>query len=517
MTDPQSLLGDVRGIGRDFALDALPRGFVWDMIDFIPNRRGARLEARGPWAYHSTSAMAGTCWSGKHAPFSKGARLLVHAGPNLYSHGIGAPAAPVNLGAFFGSTLVNGVMLYDRAYWADGAGLAVPKRVRFDGTTFTIESIHAAAPKGKLAEVYKGRLILTGDPAQPQRVYFSQLENEPLGGPPFGPMAAWDALSYMDTARSVTAFVPMSAQILCFHSKSIEKLRGSIPPGANLESDMFMDLFTDQLGCEDPASICNWQENVIFANPRGVHLTDGATIRSLSDQGSIGDLWRTLYERKIPGTQVVCGVFLDYLFVTILSDVQAGTPPENLPVTLCCDLNNRTWFRLSNIDVTCYIESEQGVEEMWGGIDATFKLIEISPVFYGHLDLPESGVIPPTVVDSVDGDGKPVLPLLDLGFKKLGPEGVKRMRHIYVSHQSQRTTVPAEVFQVEYRVNPAPLRTDFAVAGTLPSQQQYTRSRVNVGRRGYGIQIVLRQILPTYLTRIYDIQAGEWAQDRGKL
>jgi hypothetical protein len=281
---------------------------------------------------------------------------------------------------------------------------------------------------------------------------------------------------------------------------------------------MFIDMFSDQQGCEDPASIVQWQENVIFANSRGVHLTDGATIRSLTDQGSVGDFWRTLYERKRAGTQVVAGVFLDYLFVTVLTNFQAGTPPENLPVTFVCDLNNRTWFRLSNIDVTCYIESEQGVEEMWGGLDLPSRqLIKISPTFYGHVDLPESGVPPPTVVDSVDGDGKPVLPLLDLGFKKLGPEGVKRLRHVYVSHQSQRTTTPAEIFSVEYRVNPAPIRTDFMVAGTLPSEQQYTRSRVNIGRRGYGIQVVLRQVLPTYLTRIYDVQVGEWAQDRGKL
>jgi hypothetical protein len=517
VAQPQSILQDVKGIGRDFAIDSLPRGFVWDMIDFIPNRRGARLEMRGPWEYHSTVAMAGTCWSGKHAAFSKGARLLVSAGPNLYSHPVGAAGAPVLLGTLFPLTLTNGVMLYDRCYFADGQGLQVPKRVRFDGTTFTIESLHNTAPKAKLVETYKSRLIATGDPSQPQRVYFSELETDPIGGPPFGPMAQWDTGSYIDTAREVKAFAPMGAQILAFHAKSIEKIRGSIPPGANLDTDMFMDAFTDQQGCEDPASVVQWQENVIFANSRGVHLTDGATIRSLSDQGSIGDLWRTLFERKRSGTQVMCGVFLDYLFVTVLTNFQTGIPPENLPVTLVCDLNNRSWFRLSNIDATCMIESEQGVEEMWCGIDGTNRLIEISPTFFGHIDLPESGIPPATVVDSVDGDGKPVLPLLDLGFKKLGPEGVKRLRHIYVSHQSQRVTTPANIFQVEYRVNPAPIRTDFMLAGILPSEQQYTRSRVNVGRRGYGIQVVVRQILPTYITRIYDVSIGEWAQDRGKL
>lgn len=512
MAEPQSLLDVVSGIGRDFAIDALPKGFVWDMIDYIPNRRGARLEGRGPWAYHSTSALGGTVWGGKHAPFTKGAKLLVHAGANLYDHPFGTtPGAATSIGALFASSLQNGVMLRDRVYFSDGAGLLVPKVVTYTGATPTIAALGASAPKPKLIEVYKDRLIATADPANPSRVRFSPIETDG------GPLGTWDSTSWFDLSRPITAWAPMASQILCFQSKSIEKLRGSIPPGVNLESDMFPEMFSDQMGCVDPQSVCNWQENVIFANARGVHLTDGATIRSLSDQGSIGDLWRTLYERKRAGTQVVSGVFLDYLFVTILSDIQAGIPPENLPVTLVCDLNNRTWFRLSNIDVTCYIESESGVEEMFGGMDVTNRIIRISPLFYGHIDLPETGAPPPTVVDSVDGDGKPVLPLLDLGFKKLGPEGVKRLRHIYVAHQSQRTTVPAEIFQVEYRVNPAPFRTDFQVAGTLASQQQYTRSRVNVGRRGYGIQIVLRQILPTYITRIFDIAVGEWPQDRGKL
>jgi hypothetical protein len=516
---PQSLIADVRGIGRDFAIDSLPPGFVWDIIDYIPNRRGARLEGRGPWKYTHAGAFPGTIWGGKHGILKFGSRLYVHAGPNLYVVDTVAGTWAL-VGTLFPSGLQNGVTHRDRVYWSDGSGAAVPKRVTYlGGTSYTLESINAGAPKAKLLDVYKDRIIVTADPAQPQRVSFSPLEIDGTS-PNFGPMGTWDPLSYIDTSRAVSAFAPMGAQILAFHAKSIEKIRGSIPPGANLDSDMFLDMFSDQMGCEDPQSVCNWQENVLFANQRGVHLTDGATIRSLTDQGSIGDFWRTLYGRKRSGTQVVCGVFLDFLLVTVLTDFQTGTPPENLPVTLVCDLNNRSWFRLSNFDVTCWIESERYIEECWGGLDADKRLTQISDAFYGHVDLPESGVPTPPVVDSIDGDGKPVLPLLDIGFKKLGPEGVKRLQHIYVAHQTQMAGVAnggAQVLQVEYRVNPAPTRTDFAVAGTIPNQLQYTRNRVNVGRRGYGIQIVVRHLVPTYLTRLYDVAVGEWAQDRGKL
>jgi hypothetical protein len=110
-----------------------------------------------------------------------------------------------------------------------------------------------------------------------------------------------------------------------------------------------------------------------------------------------------------------------------------------------------------------------------------------------------------------------VLPLLDLGWHRLGPEGVKRLRHIYVSQQTQQVGIPTDVFDVQYRVNIGTERTDFVSAGHLPTQQLYTRNRLNVGRRGYGIHVVVEQIAPTYLTRLYDVSVGEWAQDRGKL
>ena len=120
-----------------------------------------------------------------------------------------------------------------------------------------------------------------------------------------GRPAAWDALSYVDTARAVTAFAPMWAQILVFHTTAIEKIRGTIPPGTNLDPDMFSTRSPTRSAATTRARSCDWQENVIFANSRGVHLTDGATMRSLTEQGGIGDFWRTIYERKRAGTQVV--------------------------------------------------------------------------------------------------------------------------------------------------------------------------------------------------------------------
>ena len=521
MANPQSLLEDVRGLGRDFAIDGLPRGFVWDLIDYIPNRRGAKLEGRGPWSYHTTgSPLAGTIWGGKHAAFSKGQKLLVWGGNTLYDHPIAAPGTPSSIGTLFTSGLQNGVMLRDRVYFADGQGLAVPKRVSWDGVSApVIESIHSSAPKAKLVEVYKEYLIAAGDPANPQNLYFSLLESDPSSGPPFGPMAAWDVKSVMGAPRDITALAPMSGQILLFHPKSIGKIRGGIPPSSNTDTDMTQDMFSDQMGCTDPASVCQWQENVIFCNSRGVHLTDGATIRSLSDQGSIGDFWRFVYSRKRSGTQVVAGVFLDFLLVTILTDYTPPGMTHDEPFTFVCDLNERTWFRFANYYPTCYIESELGAEEVWAGLDADLKLMKIGPVFYGNQDIPEGAVPVSPLVDAIDGNTKPVLPLIDLGWKRLGPEGVKRLRHVYVSHQTRLATGNADVLQVDYQTNIGTelLAPSMTTAGLLPTVSEYTRHRLKVGKRGYGIRFIIKQTVPTAVSRLYDVGVEEWAQDRGKL
>ena len=76
---------------------------------------------------------------------------------------------------------------------------------------------------------------------------------------------------------------------------------------------------------------------------------------------------------------------------------------------------------------------------------------------------------------------------LDLGWKTLGPEGVKRLRHVYVSHQTQRASAPGERHsRVEYQVN---IGTEcshrlHARAGQLPTVHAVHAHRLKVGQAG---------------------------------
>src|SRR5262245_52629647 len=269
MANPTSLLQDAVGFARDHAIDEMPRGMLWDLADYIPNRRGAKLEARGPWSYFSNYNIPGSpIWGGKHAAFRAGTKLLLGGGGGIYdvnlTTGVATGVDTIPDG------LHNGILLRDRVYFADKSGATVPTVWTYNGTAITKASVHATAPKATLLGAYKDRLIAAGDPANPANIYFSPLE---IDG---GPLGAWDNKSFIGTTRAITAIYPMTAQILIFHDGSIEKIRGGIPPATGIDTDMNVDVFSEQIGTSDPASVVAWQENVCFANPHGVYLTDGA-------------------------------------------------------------------------------------------------------------------------------------------------------------------------------------------------------------------------------------------------
>jgi hypothetical protein len=517
---PTSILGDVRGFARDYALDQLPRGYIWDLVDYIPRRRGARLDGRGPWPFLSPSSLGGAIWGGYHAPFRAGTNLLVATNPALYDVNVSSGSA-ASVGTLFATGKHNGVMLSDRVFFADGTGAQRPKYVTRSGATLSLGQLTSGPPATVLG-AHKGRLVSAGDPAKPYRVSFSPLETK--GGPP----GTWDAVSFFDTDEAITMLWPMGGQILVFHNGSIEKLRGAIPAEATVDSDFYLDPFTQQVGCNDPASVVGWQENVIWAAPRGIYLSDGSTMRSLTEQGGISDLWRQLYANKRAGTQVTAVVFLDLLFVSVLIDWDGSTPHDLRPFTLVCHLTDRSWYRFANVGMTAAIPSQIDGEEVWWGADGwghelqnQNRLAKLSPTLFierDPIDLrsPEQFDLAPA--NAIDGNGVPVLPQAETGWTRLGEEGVKRIRSIHVSHTTLQVppSPTTKLLRVSYRMRPWPF-TPYTMIGEIPGKDDYKRHRIPLGKRGYGVAIKVEQILPSYLSRLHDIAVEEWAHDRSHL
>jgi len=507
VAQPVEIFKNIKGMTRDFAVDSLPSGYLWDLVDAVPNRKGARIDQRGSWVYFSP-AYAGSIWGGYHAAFTGGLKLLVVSNSQVLdvnpTTGVGTA-----YGAGPATMVQNGVKLNDRVYFMDGAGATVPKVVTFSAAAV---SLPASAPKAKVGIPYKGRLVLGGDPANPSRVSFSPLEDAG------GPVSAWDAQAWIGTNNEVTGLAAMAGQILVFHPAAIERIRGSIPPGTDIEvDDMFAETLTEQVGCTLPHTIVPWRENIIFADERGVFLTDGSTVRNLAELGGMGDFWRMAYGSRVTDQGVSCGIFLDYLLVTVNASV-SGVP---VSFTLVCDLNTRSWFRFTNFPATCYIQSESAMEQCWVGHLGTNRLARVSTMFMDPLPL--------TTSDYVDGNGVPVLSSFTTGFERMGEEeGLTRLRNIYTSyhHQSFTRAETADGVLVEFRTDPpdpsdidtaSGAVTGWTEAGRMPDALVYTRKRVDVGRRGYGIMVRVSALTPSRVHRFFSVGIERTNQDRAKV
>lgn len=512
MAQPVEIFKNIKGMARDFAVDSLPGGYLWDLIDAIPNRKGARIEQRGAWEYF-TATLGGTIQGGYHAAFAKGQKLLVVANSQIWDVNLSTGVA-TSVGAGPATMVQNGVKLNDRVYFFDGAGLTVPKVVTYDGTTVTVADAHASTPKGKVGIAYKARLVVAGDPAAPQKVFFSQLEEDG------GPLAAWDSVSWIGTTNEVTGMAPMSGQILVYHPAAIERIRGSVPPALDVDTDMFVEPLTEQVGCTLPQTIAPWRENIVFADERGIFLTDGSTVRNLAELGGIGDFWRVAYGNRIALNAVSAGIFLDYLLVTVNCTVP---PALAVNFTLVCDLNTRSWFRFTNFPATTYIPSESAMEQSWVGHLTTNRMVRLSRMFQDQIPPPDP------LPDYVDGNGVPVLSSFTTGFERLTEkEGMQRLHHLFTSyhHQSFTRGITADGLKVEYRTDPpTPEDIDFATgsvtgwveAGKLPDVIEYSRKKLPVGKRGYGVMVRVTALTPSRIHRFYALGVQQTSQDRAKV
>lgn len=513
MANPIEVFGNIKGMTRDFGIDSMPKGYLWDLVDALPTRKGARVEQRGPWDYLGSHDLEAMIYGGYYAAFNDGQKLMVVANSKVWDINISSGVATeADTGP---ATMVqNGVKLHDKVYFMDGAGASRPRMVEH-GSPVTVTLLPASAPQAIVGVAYRNRLVLGGDPAEPQRISFSPILEDG------GPNSTWDtAEAWIDTSNPVTGLAAMPSQLLVFHPAAIERVRGTVPPGVDVDDDMYVETLTDQVGCILPHTIIPWRENLIFADERGVFITDGSTVRNLSELGGIGDLWRTIYgNRVLNAPSVSCGTFLDYLMVTVIVD----DSPNIVPFTLVCDLNTRSWMRFTNFPATSYIPSESAQEEAYCGHFLNRAMMKVSPMFNDPIPF---GSPPP---DYVDADATPVRPTISTGFERLSKEeGLKRIRNVHLSyhHESLASPSTADGLKVEYRTDPPtveeidPLTGDVAgwiEAGRVPMVTGYTRKKLQIGKAGYGVMIRVSSISTTRTSRLYSIGVESQAQDRGKV
>lgn len=472
--DTVTLLREAQGVYKDAGRDRVPENRVWEMIDFLPRIAQSAIRGRGPWRYRS-DALPNDISGLLFAPYKAGDRLIAINGTDVRSILLGAVGS-TSIGSA-PATLQNPVFYRDRVIIPAADGVTVAKYIAFNGA-YTFSDGPAQAV-GRYATIFKDRLTLGNTNAQPQRIAFAK---------PGDPTLAFDALSIIDTQLPLTGLAQQRTQILAFHSGSVERLRGTTPPDSTASDptgDMQLDFLWDRAGCIDARSIAYWNDNVIFGDARGVHVTDGAIVRNMVVQGGIESQWRTDMERDTLVT-LAGGVVRDLYWVTIRS-------ATGVPITWVCDIPTRYWYRMSNVDAAAYAYSIGSTERFFATKQSAKRVIELTEMLK-----------PAGTQLVVDDDGTAVLPVIETGWNRLSKrEGRKRVIDILIAYEADADG-SADVFDVDILLEP-----DGAYENTsnLKRGTGYTRRKINVRRDCLGIAFRLQQLVQTRDTRLYDIAA----------
>jgi len=512
MAAPHSLLEGARAFARDFTRDQMPKGYLWDVVDYVPTIVDATLTGRGGWRW-GTNDLGGIIQSGILAPFVGGDQLLFQTtGGRLVqvdAAATGVAATIADRGAIVGC-LQNPVFRHNETIWFDWTGTSVPYVVRASGPPVAVA---ASAPHPRVGCIWGEYLVVGGAAGEEDVVRFSHPTNDltTAGG--------WDAVSSLRTSSTVTALAALRAVIIVFHAGSAERIRGSIPPNsAGVADDLNLEPLFSHVGCPDPKALASWNENVVFADEHGVHVTDGAVIRNLVSQGGILTFWRNLWYTR---TSVSATTFLDYYMITLGQSTGS--------VTLVVDLNKRQWFRLTNMPVGTYVSSggSSVAERVWGGLTTANRAIRVGPVFF-----------PAPGGQLADDDGTPVLPVFETPWYRLGEEGRKRVRFAYLSYDARSSgSVASKVDLDEEEIPPpatpelaaalapvlevgyirSPQQTTYTALGQLPFTSEYSRYRLPLGQFPYGVAFRVRQTAASTVTRIFDLAVEAQAAERSRV
>jgi hypothetical protein len=430
MGQPVSILPGILGFATDIAPDKMTEGYMLDLVDVIPDRQEARLTNRGAWLWGSQdlgspveTGILATPSVGPSGP-APGEQVWVQtADGTIWASALNATTGEMVLTSrMTGATRANQnqVQLGDTVihFAVDGSK---PPLLMTDASIGYANPAHKSATVGT---VFKSYLVTGGAPGEPHVLRFT------VPGKNLANADSYDDKSNYLTDERITALATLRGLILVFHPGHVERLRGSTPARTPIgvdpaaEGDMYLEKAFDRVGCSEPRSIAYWNEYCIFADEHGVHLTDGSTIRNLVVEGLILNTWRQLFYNK---TSISGTVFMNYYICTLRA---AGNEPR----TLVCNLNTRRWFRFKNIDALTFFASSGslGMERVWAGIGN--RLARVSPCFFPIED----------DVAVIDANNVWVQPHFITPYNKLGQEGRKRIRFLYLSYDIRKPNPPLD-------------------------------------------------------------------------
>jgi hypothetical protein len=482
------------GVRQDRSKDRIGANAVWDLIDYVPYRKGAPLTRRGGWEQKGTfsGGTPGYIRSGIMAPFNGGRYLLA----------------------------VNSSGVVYRTAW-DGSTWAIDGTTRNVGTLkqkphFYFDDLFFPSPDGTQTMSRSNEVQVTEYTytATYKPTYLTSWKNRLIGavgenivfGPPGDPNQAWDDAALYVQTQPIKGLATVRTACLIFYQGHIDIMRGSIPAGYDVvDDDIRFDSLFSNYGLVDAFSITYWNDLVFWADRAGIYFTDGAAATDLSDQAGIKQLWiETLlpYNAQFEaGTmRVTAGVYQDLLHISVVRlDTHAHV------ATFVIDLARKVAWRYENTPFTCYFENPFDPHELYASAEINGgKVAELS-----HTILTDN----PT---DEDGANTPVEPVVEFGYFRFA-HNYMRLVDLYLGYEIEDNVGSPELV-VSYTSDPNPNTPTYAnysdgdetlypedLHGTTDEGYHWHRIPVRLEGAGLGVKVI--QNNASDATRIYALGA----------
>jgi hypothetical protein len=473
-------------------------GASFNLQDWIPARLDAPLRKRGGWSYQSTAMGSSTFVDVLvHAPFAAATKLLaIGSDSNLYDNTSGTPSS---LGATVAG-LQNPTFFNNSIQMFAIDGTTAPKT--YD-TTNGLIAMGGSPPTARYSCVFKGRLAASNTNAAPTAVYFA-----PPGWGPSGAGGSWDTTNAQTpTSQPVNGLAATANSILVFHDSLVERLRGNIPFGTT-NSDMVLEALWGGIGCADARSIVTWNEQVLWADARGVYQSDGAAVRDLTTLTGMKSLWQASLSGYVKptsastGYRIAGGLYRDHLIMSVTN--QSGSTPFVVE-TFVFDLANQIAWRFQNFPVRAFARAQGSTDEAYMALAHQGRTATMSSCWA------------PAAANKNDADGTAVLPVWESTFFRgyqrynrrwIQSMGLQRWHYLYPSYECVDAGSDGPFLTMSIGTTPDKGSVyPVTLTPTLGTTTGYMRMRIPVRLPANGLTVRIAQTNASADTRLYGLEA----------
>ncbi|HEX7071474.1 MAG TPA: hypothetical protein VF190_11740 [Rhodothermales bacterium] len=348
--------------------------------------------------------------------------------------------------------------------------------VKYDGSAAQT-ALGGSPPAAIHSEIYKSRLVLGNTSANPNRLYFSPTPDIE---------STWDTTnSWIDCDHAITGIAALRNALLIFSQGHIERIIGTTPPpGSDMDRSPLGDV-----GTPDARSIVVQEGNCLFANPRGVYLTNGSGFASLTTEGQIESYWQSLFSSYDPSSWVIsAGILRSFYFITIYDGTNY--------TTLMCNVPRRAWWRLSNVKAHMFAQAVGTQDELYyadGGTNRVTKL---------------SGIFSPSSSNKNDADGTAVTPTATLRTYGEGP-GLKAFGDGHLTYDMRDAATDNPTLAVQIATGAEATTFSSVTESPLAETSDATRTRFSTGKDSQAITVKLTQSNASSKTEIYAVELDQ--------